>query len=79
MKPIDINHINARLLRDIDFDTEGWTLYECEDFAAQIVVARWGRAGIVFIGRSADGQTFWTDATSPVEAWARFVADSGVH
>lgn len=40
-----------------------------------VYLSEQNRGGIVLVGNGSSGETFWTDATSAGEVYARYIAD----
>lgn len=84
MRIIDITHIDANLLADLAGENlADYAAYMAVDATATVsnqcyhIVFNAGaqRGGIVFVGSGSNGITSWTDATSPDEVLARYLAD----
>lgn len=74
MRTIDLTQLDRNLLADIESDLSSWTLHEqAEDSGDWQILwhAAGRRAGLVYVGSGSDGRTYWTDATSPEDAYRR--------
>lgn len=84
MIKIDLVNLDANLAAEIANDTAAdWQAYEA-DYDGETVSnqcyhivhsAEYARGGIVFVGSGCSGVTAWTDAATPDEVLARYVAD----
>ena len=84
MRIIDIRTLDTNLLADMAGENlSDFAAYEADDATATVsnqcyhIVfnASAGRGGIVFLGSGCNGVTSWTDAASPDEVLARYLAD----
>lgn len=85
MRTIDIRTLDTNLLADLAGENlANYAAYEADDATATVsnqcyhIVfnASARRGGIVFVGSGSSGVTAWTDAASPDEVLARYLADA---
>ena len=83
MIKINLTDLDTNLLAEIAGEESSYEAFEAEYEGAtvsnqcyHIVFAKdYNRGGIVFVGSGSSGATEWTDANSPEDVLARFVAD----
>lgn len=80
---IDIADLDPALVADIDAPVNEFTAWEAPYEAATVANQHYEivhhaasrRGGIVFVGSGSSGRTEWTDAETPEEVLARYLAD----
>ncbi len=86
MIKINLSDLDANLFAEIAGEEADYEAFEAAYDGAtvsnqcyHIVFAKdYNRGGIVFVGSGSSGVTEWTDANSPEDVLARFVADEMV-